>query len=178
MEKNKARVLTSVEKYKLDTWLSNNLDVLKGMGYVLAARHATDALGFIVTGNNIANACSYIPGASCVKQNNTGKIQTTKTSDFTHPMLNKRCIIRTYSAGVHIGDVVFVHPENSMEVKLENSLRLWKWEGGGLSLSAVANNGIKAGRLNKTGEVYLTNAIEYIPTTVAAEKTYEKFIED
>ena len=25
----------------------------------------------------------------------------------THPMLNRRCIIRTYSAGVHIGDVVF-----------------------------------------------------------------------
>lgn len=95
-----------------------------------------------------------------------------------HPMFGKRCLIRTYSAGVHIGDVVWVNPENSMEVKLENALRLWKWEGGGLSLSAVANNGINGGRLNKTGEVFLTNAIEYIPTTSQAEKTYEKFIED
>ena len=94
-----------------------------------------------------------------------------------HPMLGKRCVIRTYSAGVHIGDVVYVNPENSMEVKLENALRLWKWEGGGLSLSAVANNGIKGGRLNKTGEVYLTNAIEFIPTTSEAEKTYVTFIE-
>jgi hypothetical protein len=73
---------------------------------------------------------------------------------------------------------VYVKPDNSMEVKLDNALRLWKWEGGGLSLSAVANNGIKGGRLNKTGEVYLTNAIEYLPTTEEAEKTYVKFIED
>jgi len=92
-----------------------------------------------------------------------------------HPMLGKRCLIRTYSAGVHIGDVKYV---NGMEVKLDNSLRLWKWEGGGLSLSAVANNGIVKGRLNKTGEVYLTNVIEFIPTTKEAEKTFSKFIED
>lgn len=92
-----------------------------------------------------------------------------------HPMIGRRCLIRTYSAGVHIGDVVSV---DGMEVLLKNALRLWKWEGGGLSLSAVANNGINGGRLNKTGEVYLTNAIEFIPTTTEAEKTYEKFIED
>lgn len=97
---------------------------------------------------------------------------------FKHPMLGKRCLIRTYSAGVHIGDVVWINLNNSMEVKLENALRLWKWEGGGLSLSAVANNGIKGGRLNKTGDVYLTNAIEYIPTTKKAEETYAEFIED
>lgn len=96
-------------------------------------------------------------------------------SDCCHPMMGKRCLIRTYSAGVHIGDIVHV---NGMEVKLENALRLWKWEGGGLSLSAVANNGIVKGRLNKTGEVYLTNVIEIIPTTKDAENTFAKFIED
>ena len=95
-----------------------------------------------------------------------------------HPMLGRRCLIRTYSAGVHIGDVVWINPENAMECKLENALRLWKWTDGGLSLSAVANNGINGGRLNETGEVMLTNAIEYIPTTKEAEATYEKFIED
>lgn len=92
-----------------------------------------------------------------------------------HPMLGRRVLVRTYSAGVHIGDLVEV---NGTECLLKNSLRLWKWEGGGLSLSAVANNGIKGGRLNETGEVYLTNAIEFIPTTEKAEKTYVKFIED
>lgn len=92
-----------------------------------------------------------------------------------HPMLGRRCLIRTYSAGVHIGDVVAV---SGMEVHLQNALRLWKWEGGGLSLSAVASNGIMGGRLNRTGEVYLTNAIEIIPTTAVAEQTYEQFIEE
>jgi hypothetical protein len=92
-----------------------------------------------------------------------------------NPMLGRRCLVRTYSAGVHIGDVVAV---NEMEVHLKNALRLWKWEGGGLSLSAVANNGIKGGRLNYTGEVFLTNAIEIIPTTTEAESTYARFIED
>lgn len=95
-----------------------------------------------------------------------------------HPALGRRCLVRTYSAGVHIGDVVWINPDNAMEVKLEKALRLWKWEGGGLSLSAVANNGIKGGRLNRTGEIMLTNAIEYIPTTEMAEETYVKFIED
>jgi hypothetical protein len=90
-------------------------------------------------------------------------------------MLGRRCLIRTYSAGIHIGDVTHAH---GMEVKLDNAIRLWQWEGGGLSLSAVANNGIKGGRLNRTGEVYLTNVIEIIPTTPLAEKTYVRFIED
>ncbi len=96
--------------------------------------------------------------------------------EVAHPMIGRRCVIRTYSAGVHIGDVVSV--TNGMEVLLKNALRLWKWEGGGLSLSAVANNGIKGGRLNRTGEIYLTNAIEFIPITEHANKTYEQFIED
>lgn len=93
-----------------------------------------------------------------------------------HPMIGRRCLIRTYSAGVHIGDVISVI--NGTEVLLKNALRLWKWEGGGLSLSAVANNGIKGGRLNKTGEIMLTNAIEFIPTSNEAELSYAKFIEN
>ena len=104
--------------------------------------------------------------------------KTIKPNADNHPMMGKRCLLRTYSAGVHIGDVVWINQENSMEVKLTNALRLWKWEGGGLSLSAVANNGIKGGRLNKTGDVFLTNVIEFIPTTTDAEQSYVKFIED
>jgi len=96
------------------------------------------------------------------------------STETKHPMMGRRCLIRTYSAGVHVGDVVHI---KDMEVQLKNSLRLWKWEGGGLSLSAVAKNGIKGGRLDQTGEVYLTNVIEFIPTTPEAEATYVKFIE-
>jgi hypothetical protein len=92
-----------------------------------------------------------------------------------HPMVGRRCLVRTYSAGVHIGTVTRVE---GMECLLTDALRLWKWEGGGLSLSAVASNGIKGGRLNRTGEVYLTNCIEFIPTTIEAEESYVRFIED
>lgn len=105
-------------------------------------------------------------------------VNNTTPQQSAHPMLGRRCLVRTYSAGVHIGDVAWINPQNSMECKLNNALRLWKWEGGGLSLSAVANNGIKGGRLNITGEVMLTNAIEYIPTNPESEATYVKFIED
>ena len=100
---------------------------------------------------------------------------TTFQPSAKHPMQGRRCLIRTYSAGVHIGNVESI---NGMEAHLSNALRLWKWEGGGLSLSAVASNGIVGGRLNKTGEVYLTNVIEIIPTSEIAESTFVKFIED
>lgn len=36
------------------------------------------------------------------------------TATTKHPMLGRRCVVRTYSAGVHIGNVVFV---NEMECK-------------------------------------------------------------
>ena len=97
---------------------------------------------------------------------------------WTHPLLGKRVLVRTYSAGVHIGTLASVNPDNAMECHLKDALRLWKWTDGGLSLSAVAHNGIKGGRINRTDEVTLTNAIEYIPTTPEAEATYVKFIED
>jgi hypothetical protein len=111
-----------------------------------------------------------------LKQLLMGALETTKNQEAKgNSMVGRRCLVRTYSAGVHIGDVVSV---NEMEVHLKNALRLWKWEGGGLSLSAVANNGIVKGRLNYTGEVFLTNAIELIPTTAEAEASYARFIED
>ena len=95
----------------------------------------------------------------------------------TIPCLVSGCLIRTYSAGVHIGYVAWINPQNSMEVKLSNSLRLWKWQGGGLSLSAIANNGVKQGRLNRTGEVF-DYIFELSRPQVRAEKSYDQFIED
>ena len=97
---------------------------------------------------------------------------------WQHPLIGKRVLVRTYSAGVHIGTLESVNPDNAMECHLKDALRLWKWSGGGLSLSAVAHNGINGGRLNRTDEVTLTNAIEYIPVTAEALASYEKFIED
>ncbi|CAB4140619.1 hypothetical protein UFOVP398_57 [uncultured Caudovirales phage] len=90
-------------------------------------------------------------------------------------LIGKRVLVRTYSAGVHIGTLV---KRDGMECRLTNAVRLWKWEGGGLSVSAVATNGIQGGRLNRTPQVDLTNGIEYIPVTEAAWSSYERFIED
>lgn len=93
----------------------------------------------------------------------------------THPMLGKRCIVRTYSAGVHFGTVTYI---NGTEIQLNNAYRLWEWKNGGLSLSAVNQNGLKGGRINYTGEIYLINAIELMPMTVAFEASYGQYVED
>lgn len=97
------------------------------------------------------------------------------STGLKNPFIGKRVLVRTYSAGVHIGTLVSA---SETECHLKDALRLWKWEGGGLSLSAVAENGIVKGRLNRTPEILLTNCIEFIPTSKQAEKTFEKFVED
>lgn len=104
--------------------------------------------------------------------------QTANANKKEHPFIGQRVIVRTYSAGVHIGTLRYVNPDNAEECQLADAFRLWKWEGGGLSLSAIANNGIKGGRLNFTGDVFLTGAIEYIPIKKSAEDTFARFVED
>ena len=113
--------------------------------------------------------------------NEIKELSTIKRSDNVkeqHPMLNRKCMLRTYSAGVHFGVVSWIDPETSMEAKLTEAYRLWSWESGGLSLSAIANKGIKSGRIDKTGEVFLTNVIEYIPYSTNFEKSFGEFVED
>ena len=92
-------------------------------------------------------------------------------------MLGQRCLVRTYSAGVHVGTVAWINPLNSKEAKLTDALRLWSWSNGGLSLSDIASKGVIKARINRTGSVALSECIEMIPTTPEAEATYVKFIE-
>lgn len=71
-------------------------------------------------------------------------------------------IVRTYSAGVHIGTI---KERNGTEVVLVNSRRLWKWAGA-FTLSAVAMNGVDRSdsRISiSVPEIVLTQAIEIIP---------------
>ena len=53
---------------------------------------------------------------------------------------NKYVIVRTYSAGVHAGELV---RRNGKEVLLQNSRRLWCWAGAA-SLSQLAMEGTKS----------------------------------
>ena len=56
-------------------------------------------------------------------------------------MIGKKCVVRTYSAGVWFGEVA---EKSGNEVIVKNARRMWKWWAAeGISLSAVALHGIK-----------------------------------
>lgn len=78
------------------------------------------------------------------------------------------CIVRTYSAGVHIG---YLAERNGKEVKLINSRRLWKWSGA-FTLSEMSISGVTNPDECKftcvIPEIILTEAIEIIPCTIKA----------
>ena len=88
-------------------------------------------------------------------------------------MQGKHAIIRTYSAGVHAGTVKSI---NGKEVILTDARRLWYWKGA-FTLNAVANDGVDKGSKISAPvpEILLTEAIEVIPTSEAAQKNLTEF---
>lgn len=83
----------------------------------------------------------------------------------------KLVLVRTYSAGVHFGELV---SRKGKEVELANARRIWRWKGAN-SLNEIANAGIEsAAESNYTrvsepvGSVILTEAIEVLAMTPAA----------
>lgn len=88
-------------------------------------------------------------------------------------MIGKKCIIRTYTAGVWFGEV---EQKSGNEVIIKNARRMWRWHAAeSVSLSAVANHGIKE-KQSKIAEsvasVWL-EAIELIPCTDKAIASIE-----
>jgi hypothetical protein len=84
---------------------------------------------------------------------------------------NKHVIIRTYSAGVHYGEIV---DRREREVTLANARRIWSWKGAN-TLHEISLHGVGAG--SKVSEavdrIILTEAIEIIdcaPDAIAAFK--------
>lgn len=77
-------------------------------------------------------------------------------------------VVRTYSAGVHLGELV---SQKGQEVILANSRRLWYWKGAA-TLSEVATYGVSSeSKLAVVlDKITLTQAIEIIPTTKKAEE--------
>ena len=85
-------------------------------------------------------------------------------ADSVKPILQTgpEVIVRTYSAGVHIGTI---KERTGTEVVLLNARRLWSWKGA-FTLSAVATKGVsrKESRISvAVPEITLTQAIEIIP---------------
>ena len=78
-------------------------------------------------------------------------------------------LIRTYSAGVHVGEL---QSQSGAVVKLKNARRIWRWRGAN-TLNELANHGAAREwtRISEpVPEITLTEAIEVIPVSDAAAK--------
>lgn len=86
------------------------------------------------------------------------------------------CIIRSRDSGVWAGIVAAQEGQNC---ELLDARRLWTWTAAkGHTLSAVANYGIKEGKLPAAvNTVFLTEVCEYIPTSESVQKNIEDWEE-
>jgi hypothetical protein len=86
-------------------------------------------------------------------------------------MIGKYVLVRTYSAGVHVG---ILKSRNGKEVTLTNARRIWYWEGAA-TLSQLAMDGTSKPENCKfpcaVNEILLTEAIEIIPITDKARES-------
>lgn len=90
----------------------------------------------------------------------------------SHMMVGKYCVIRTYSAGVHVGTV---ESANGTEVVLKDSRRIYNWTGA-FTLSELSQNGITGGKIAVSLPLLaLTEAVEIIPCSETAEKQLKEF---
>ena len=88
-------------------------------------------------------------------------------------MVGKKCVIRTYSAGVWFGEVA---EKSGNEVIVKNARRMWKWWAAeGISLSAVALHGIRhdQSKIVESVPTVWLEAIELIPANDKAIASIE-----
>lgn len=80
-------------------------------------------------------------------------------------------IVRTYSAGVHYGELV---SRDGKEVTLRNARRIWRWFGAN-TLHEVSLRGVGPGSKisERVDEITLTEAIEVIACAPAAVTSLE-----
>lgn len=77
-------------------------------------------------------------------------------------ILDKKCIVRSFDAGVYFGTVTAVDGET---VRMENVRNIWSWEGASC-LSQVANDGIKDGKVSPVvRSMVLNRCCQIIPCT-------------
>lgn len=94
-------------------------------------------------------------------------------TDGLNDMVGKKCIVRTYSAGVWFGEI---EQKAGKEVIVKNARRLWRWHTKkSISLSAIAMGDIDESKCRiaeSVPQVWL-EAIELIPASSSAIKTIE-----
>jgi hypothetical protein len=86
-------------------------------------------------------------------------------------MIGNYVIVRTYSAGVHAGTLVSFEGK---QVELKDARRIWYWKGAN-TLHEIALAGVSTGsKISKpVPSIVLTEAIEIIPASHAAEQSLE-----
>ena len=87
-------------------------------------------------------------------------------------LIGQHVLVRTYSAGVHIGTLA---EADGKIVTLVNCRRIWRWYGA-LELYAVAQRGLdpKKSTLSVVSpQIVLTEAIEIHPTSAVARASFE-----
>lgn len=86
-------------------------------------------------------------------------------------ILNKKCIVRSYDAGVFYGTVTAVDGET---VKVENVRNIWYWEGANC-LADIATKGITSGKVSRVvSSMVLNRCSQIIPCKDAAIKNLDK----
>jgi hypothetical protein len=110
--------------------------------------------------------------------NHDSKNQTMQESmplkDIDNNLINKKVIVRTYSAGVFFGELI---EKVKDEIILKNARRLYYWKtiNQGLSLSEVAMFGLHDdSRVCAPTQLHWMRAIELIPCTKKAIKSIEE----
>mgnify|MGYP006935541760 CR=1 FL=1 len=81
-------------------------------------------------------------------------------------------VVRAYSAGVFVGEVIAHDPKNPSVITLGKSRRIWSWSGGRLSLHEVALRGVGSGsRVSEelTTEHTIVGVIEVIGCSAEGE---------
>lgn len=96
-------------------------------------------------------------------------IKTTQLAEKVDGL--KYCVIRTFSAGVHIG---YLKSKEGQSVELINSRRLWYWYDAN-SLSQVAMDGVgdNSNVAMVVPEIILEQVIEIIPCSEKAKANIE-----
>ena len=83
-------------------------------------------------------------------------------------------IVRTYSAGVHVGTIKKISADKRC-VTMKNASRIWRWRGAN-TLHELALHGPSEGwtRISeRVPEITLTEAIEIIPVAASAMDKFE-----
>jgi len=87
--------------------------------------------------------------------------------------IGKYCLLRTYSAGVHVG---YVEACEETRVVLSKARRIWSWSGA-FTLSEIAVNGLDSSDSRiaiEVPKILLTEAIEIIEVSAKAKETIDK----